>query len=205
MINGHTKVASAPSSMHGSGWGPQGAALPPNFQYMLALQQAQHPNLWAFTPPQLPFQQFSQHAQWILFALHHQIQSQVARNLWSTQSLLGVLQQEQRALWLLSQRTDSSVPQQGLGPQLGDEEIESILSDVFDANPMAGLADVEVAVTNQEVTLAGIVPNAYAKRTAEALAWLCPGVADVHNNLQIRSRRSGRAASGQTIRERITR
>jgi hypothetical protein len=205
MINGHTKVASAPSSMHGSGWGPQGAALPPNFQYMLALQQAQHPNLWAFAPPQLPFQQFSQHAQWILFALHHQIQSLVAHNLWNTQALLGVLQQEQRALWSLSQMTDSTVLQQGPRAPLGDEEIEIALSNVFGANLMAGLADIEAAVTNREVWLAGIVPNAYAKRTAEALAWQCPGVADVHNNLQIRSRRSRSGTHGQTVRERISR
>lgn len=47
-------------------------------------------------------------------------------------------------------------------------------------------SDIEVAVSNAEVTLTGTVPDRWTKRAAEEIAEQVSGVSDVHNRLTIR-------------------
>ena len=64
---------------------------------------------------------------------------------------------------------------------------------------------IDIASTNQEVTLGGTAPNAYAKRIAEIIAWQLPGIVDVRNTIELRSHRSGIATNGKVVREKISR
>jgi osmotically-inducible protein OsmY len=52
--------------------------------------------------------------------------------------------------------------------------------------------DIDVAVTDQCVTLSGTVGSCAERREAERVAWATPGVRIVHDLIAIQSRQRGR-------------
>lgn len=88
----------------------------------------------------------------------------------------------------------------GRGPRgytRSDERIREDVSDRLGDDPMLDASDIEVSVSNGEVTLSGHVDSRWAKRRAEDIAEDVSGVTHVQNNLRVRaSALSG--ATGQT-------
>lgn len=79
-------------------------------------------------------------------------------------------------------------PHTGRGPrgyQRGDERIREDVSERLMDDGRVDAVDVEVSVTNGEVTLTGTVPHRRMKRLAEDVAESVRGVRDVHNQLRI--------------------
>jgi hypothetical protein len=79
----------------------------------------------------------------------------------------------------------------GRGPKgyvRSDERIKEDVCDYLTDDPYLDAADMEVAVTNGEVTLAGRVGSRHAKRRAEELAERASGVKHVQNNLRVGDR-----------------
>ncbi len=77
----------------------------------------------------------------------------------------------------------------GRAPRNYKRSNERIREDVCEAIVRAGdvdAGDVEVQVTDAEVTLAGTVEARWEKRRLEDLALAVPGVVDVHNHLRVR-------------------
>jgi hypothetical protein len=95
-----------------------------------------------------------------------------------------------------------------------DDEITEMIYDSIDADPLIPYdADINVDTDAGTVTLTGTVPNKQIKHAAGDDAWWIPGVDDVHNDLQVVSRRPARgeqqptAGTGrapQPMRERST-
>ena len=84
----------------------------------------------------------------------------------------------------------------GKGPKgyaRSDERIREDVSDRMWLNSWLDASDVEVSVSNGEVTLAGTVPSREEKRRAEDIAESVPGVTHVQNNLRVRGARSSAA------------
>jgi len=76
-----------------------------------------------------------------------------------------------------------------------DEEIEEMVYDAIDADPLIPYdADINVEVSAGEVTLSGTVPNKRIKHAAGDDVWWVPGVTDVHNELEVSGRRRARTA-----------
>lgn len=76
----------------------------------------------------------------------------------------------------------------GRGPRnwrRSDDRIEEDVNDVLTRHPGIDASDVEVKVSNGEVTLDGEVPDRQQKRLAEDIAESVLGVSDVHNNLKV--------------------
>ncbi|HZS09984.1 MAG TPA: BON domain-containing protein [Blastocatellia bacterium] len=76
----------------------------------------------------------------------------------------------------------------GRGPkgyQRSDERIREDVNDRLSDHPYLDASEIEVAVSNGEVTLTGTVDQRWAKRTAEDIAENVSGVKDVHNNLKV--------------------
>lgn len=97
-------------------------------------------------------------------------------------------------------------PFTGVGPvgyQLSDEEIKQEVCRRLSQNGQVDASDIEVDVTNQQVTLKGTVDNRQQKRLAEDIAESVPGVDDVHNQIKINKqvqpgmRQGQRMESGQ--------
>jgi osmotically-inducible protein OsmY len=87
----------------------------------------------------------------------------------------------------------------GLGPRSyrrSDERIREDVNDRFTDDPYLDASDIDVSVSNCEVTLSGTVDNRTAKRRAEDIAEWVSGVTNVQNNL--------RASQEGTIRGRTT-
>ncbi len=87
-------------------------------------------------------------------------------------------------------------PHRGKGPkgwQRSDERIREDVNDRLTASPEVDATEIEVSVSNGEVTLNGTVTGRLAKRLAEDLAETAPGVSDVHNRLHLSAseRRAG--------------
>jgi osmotically-inducible protein OsmY len=69
----------------------------------------------------------------------------------------------------------------------GDERIQGDVSDRLAAElPAQAAQQIQVNVTDGEVTLAGTVDTSEARRRAEAIAGSIAGVASVINNLRVR-------------------
>ncbi len=67
-----------------------------------------------------------------------------------------------------------------------DKRIEGEVSERLSAKLPTDAAQVQVEVTHAEVTLAGTVNTAEARRRAEAIAGGIAGVISVINNLRVR-------------------
>jgi len=75
-----------------------------------------------------------------------------------------------------------------MGEQLTDSEIESVINDALDLEPVTSNADIQVTCQDHVVTLIGTSVNRIAKIVAGTIAWSVPGVRDVENTIQIKSR-----------------
>jgi osmotically-inducible protein OsmY len=67
-----------------------------------------------------------------------------------------------------------------------DQRIEGEVSERLSAEVPADAAQIQVEVTHSEVTLAGAVDTAEARRRAEDVASRVAGVVSVINNLRVR-------------------
>lgn len=80
-----------------------------------------------------------------------------------------------------------------------DEEIEEMIYDALDADPMIPYdADISVAVDTGVVTLTGTVANKRTKHAAGDDVWWVPGVVDVNNEVAVTGRRKIRSAPSET-------
>jgi osmotically-inducible protein OsmY len=137
-----------------------------------------------------------------LLAAYQQAQQQVAQNpLGAPLQLDYLFQQMQQALATVHQQTQLqlhtlmqsySQRQQSARPreELSDEELSAALSQAFEIHPATACADLEIEVKNHNVTLRGLASNRHVKRAAEAIAWSFPDARNVHNTIEIRSRRA---------------
>ncbi len=79
-------------------------------------------------------------------------------------------------------------PYTGRGPRNFRRTDDQIRDDINDRLWMDGqldASDIDVSVDNGVVTLDGFVDSRWAKRRADDLAWMVPGVYDVLNNLKV--------------------
>lgn len=77
----------------------------------------------------------------------------------------------------------------GRGPRgytRSDERIREDVSDRLTDNPILDAGEIEVMVTDGEVTLSGSVDSRYSKRLAEDISHEVSGVKHVQNNLRVR-------------------
>jgi osmotically-inducible protein OsmY len=77
----------------------------------------------------------------------------------------------------------------GRGPKgyrRSDERIRESVCEHLTEDPHLDASDIDVQVTDGEVTLTGFVHNRRAKRYAEDLAEASSGAAEVHNRLRVR-------------------
>jgi osmotically-inducible protein OsmY len=229
MINGNVDLVDATYSMPGlnpSVFSARGgpdllteymrslSALTPSWQPELATPGMSS----VYNQIQQSLQTMHQQAQQQLHQLHQQIQLQIAQNPYTAQLQVQYFHQQaqqllQATLWQAQQhlqtllRTSTQRQFQGQPRareyQLSDEEIVANLSQVLEFNPVTVSADIEVDAKNHEVTLRGVAPNRLVKRAADMVAWDIPGVKDVHNTIEIESRRTKRGTRGQVNRETI--
>lgn len=78
----------------------------------------------------------------------------------------------------------------GRGPKnfrRSDERLQELVSERLADHEAVDASDMEVTVSNAEVTLTGTVDSRRTKRLAEDVALITPGVVDVHNRLTIDS------------------
>lgn len=83
-------------------------------------------------------------------------------------------------------------PFTGFGPRGYQRSDERILEDVCDRltqHAQIDASDIEVEVSDGEVTLTGTAEDRRTKRMVEANVELVPGVIDIHNRLRLRHRR----------------
>jgi len=71
------------------------------------------------------------------------------------------------------------------GYRRSDERIREDVCDLLTDDPRIDASEIDVAVANGEVTLAGTVMDRWWKRLAEDLAVSVSGVRDVHNRLTV--------------------
>lgn len=86
---------------------------------------------------------------------------------------------------------------EGRGPKgyrRSDERIREDVSDRLTDDPFIDASEIEIEVSNNEVTLTGTVDSRNARRRAEDLAERVSGVTHVQNNLRV-------AAASETTRE----
>jgi hypothetical protein len=89
----------------------------------------------------------------------------------------------------------------GRGPKHYTRSDERIRDDVYDRlmdNAWVDATDVEVKVTNGEVTLTGSVPSRHDKRTIEDIAETVLGVKEVHNQLRRQDKTMQAGTTGTT-------
>ena len=92
-------------------------------------------------------------------------------------------------------------PYTGRGPrgyQRSDERIREDVCERLMQHGQIDASDIEVDVSNGEVTLKGVVDSRQIKRMAEDVADSVPGVKDVHNQLRIGEPQQRGAAPGGT-------
>ena len=98
-------------------------------------------------------------------------------------------------------RRERDAGHRGRGPRnysRSDERIREDVSDRLSDDHHLDASDIEVSVSDGEVTLDGTVDSRAAKRHAEDLAERCSGVLHVQNNLRVRDRQSDFSRSGMT-------
>ena len=89
-----------------------------------------------------------------------------------------------------TQRPDSATRGRftGRGPKgyvRSDERIREDVSDRLEQHGEIDATDIEVRVSNGEVTLEGTVEDRRTKRLAEDIIEICPGVKQVHNRIRV--------------------
>ncbi|HUE82725.1 MAG TPA: BON domain-containing protein [Pyrinomonadaceae bacterium] len=85
-------------------------------------------------------------------------------------------------------RKDEANDYRGRGPRnyrRSDERIKEDINDRLTDHPQLDASDIEVNVSNREVTLTGSVNSRFAKRLAEDIAESVSGVSDVQNNIRV--------------------
>jgi osmotically-inducible protein OsmY len=95
----------------------------------------------------------------------------------------------------------------GKGPKdykRSQERIKEDVNDKLSDNWMIDASDIEVEVTDSEVTLTGSVKNRQSKRLAEDIAEDVSGVTHVQNNLRVNSTASSddQTSTGYTTKNR---
>src|SRR5919205_2651124 len=91
------------------------------------------------------------------------------------------------------------VSHRGKGPKgytRSDERIREDVADCMWLNSWLDASDIDVTVTNGEVTLTGTVRSREEKRRAEDIAESVPGVRHVQNNLRVGQSSGTSAAAG---------
>jgi osmotically-inducible protein OsmY len=91
---------------------------------------------------------------------------------------------------------DLKAEQRGRGPRgyrRSDDRIEEDINDRLTDDPYLDASDIEVSVKDRDVILSGLVDRRQDKRRAEDLAELVSGVANVQNNLRVRTREEAAA------------
>jgi len=89
----------------------------------------------------------------------------------------------------------------GRGPKgytRSDERIREDVSDRLEQHGEIDATEIEVRVSNGEVTLEGTVEDRWMKRMAEDLVEDCPGVKQVNNRIRIQANGGDRVMTGQT-------
>lgn len=89
----------------------------------------------------------------------------------------------------------------GRGPKgytRSDERIREDVSDRLEQHGEIDATEIEVRVSNGEVTLEGIVEDRWMKRMAEDLVEECSGVKQVNNRIRIHANGGDREMTGQT-------
>jgi hypothetical protein len=89
----------------------------------------------------------------------------------------------------------------GRGPRgyrRNDERIRDDVCDRLCASPVVDASDIDVRVSNGEVTLSGTVNSRDQKRTADDIAESVWGVEDVHNQLRVTRPNTGAAAGSSS-------
>jgi osmotically-inducible protein OsmY len=79
-------------------------------------------------------------------------------------------------------------PHAGRGPrgyQRSDERIKEDICERMSQHGQLDASDIEVRVTNAEVTIEGVVTDRHAKRLAEDIAEAVAGVREVHNQVRV--------------------
>lgn len=87
----------------------------------------------------------------------------------------------------------------GRGPKgyrRSDSRVQEDINDRLCDDPYIDASEIEVAVSNGEVTLTGTVDSRATRRRAEDVAEQVSGVSYVQNNLRVRSLQSGQGAGG---------
>lgn len=90
---------------------------------------------------------------------------------------------------------DDGQSHRGRGPknyQRSDDRIREDVSDRLSDDHDVDASDIDVSVSDREVTLSGEVDSKQAKRHAEDCADSCSGVEHVQNNLRVKKSQSGR-------------
>ena len=98
-------------------------------------------------------------------------------------------------------RMDQQREHRGRGPKgyrRSDERIKEDVNDRLSDDYYLDASDVEVAVTNTEVTLTGTVTSREDKRRAEDIAESVSGVTNVENRLRVKQGRYGDYSSSNT-------
>jgi hypothetical protein len=88
----------------------------------------------------------------------------------------------------------------GRGPRSyrrSDDRIREDINDRLTDHPYLDASDIDVVVSNGEVTLTGMVDNRNAKRMAEDIAEEVSGVTNVENRLRVRQSRWGATTGAQ--------
>lgn len=91
---------------------------------------------------------------------------------------------------------ESGQSHRGRGPKNYQRSDDRICEDVCDRlsdDHDVDASDIDVSVSNREVTLSGEVDSKQAKRRAEDCADSCSGVEHVQNNLRVKKSQSGRS------------
>ena len=87
----------------------------------------------------------------------------------------------------------------GRGPRgytRSDDRIREDVNDRLTDDPHIDASDIDVSVSNGEVTLSGTVDERFAKRHAEDIAESVAGVTHVQNNIRVKARGSDSMAGG---------
>lgn len=98
------------------------------------------------------------------------------------------------------QAQDEYARYRGYGPKnykRSDERIREDVSDRLSDDPYVNAEEIEVLVSNSEVTLSGTADDREQRRRAEVVAERISGVSHVQNNLRVRDRRQAGQGSGQ--------
>jgi len=94
---------------------------------------------------------------------------------------------------------DARDEHRGRGPKgyrRSDDRIRDDVNDRLTDDPQVDASEIEVSVSDSEVTLSGTVDSRYAKRRAEDIADSISGVTHVQNNLRVRQNEGARFGQG---------